>query len=85
MDNVLDGFEVIEDISTVERRYKWESGKILNAFLDSGEACLGKRYGDNALKAYRALKANAIRRHMPVTVRKRDDMVFLVRKEGGDD
>lgn len=83
MDNTLDGFEVIEDMPVVARR--WDTGRILDAFLDSGEACIGKRYGDDALKAYRALKASAIRKHMPVTVCKRGDMVILVRKEDGDD
>lgn len=79
--SALDGFEVIERKS-VEKRNKWNCINILNEFVDSGNECMGRHYGDGVKNAAIAFRTQLKRTPMPVRVCKRGDMVILMREDG---
>ena len=81
MTSALDGYEVIE-LSTVITRSAM--GRTVLAFIESGNECMGRRYGD--LKQLRRDQNTArafIRTHgLNVRAYRRNDMLMLVRLDG---
>ena len=78
--SALDGFEVIEKESVAKRK-KWNCLDILNEFMDSGNECMGRHYGDDIKSAMIAFRAQLKRTPMPVRVCRRGDMVILMRED----
>lgn len=85
MSNVLEGFEVInrdECPGVVKSRM----GKVVLAFLESGNECMGKRYDDlselrrDVDSARQFVKYKPSRKRLGVRVSKRGDMLFLMRE-----
>ena len=82
--SVLDGFVPREKPLTKRNKSKWRCSEIVDAFLESGNKCMGKRYGTDADVVSRAFRAHLnTHKHKPVGVRKGGDMVMLVRKDVG--
>lgn len=80
--NALDGFEVMDaEYMRIHRGY---TGEIIDAFLETGNECMGKDYGEDAKKTCLALRGY-LKKHegLPVHVSKRGNTVLLIR-EGGD-
>lgn len=77
---MINGFEPMET-PTKWRSSKWRTRETVDAFLASGELCVGRDYGDQARKAYQAFRICVKRSKAPVTVTHRGAVVMLLRKE----
>ena len=81
--SALDGFEVIEKENVIKRK-KWNCLDVLNVFIDSGNECMGRHYGDDIKNAMIAFRAQLKRTPMPVRACRRGDMVILMREDEGE-
>lgn len=61
-------------------RSKWHTRETIDAFLESGETCVGRDYGEDMPKAYGAFRAYVKSSGVPVTVFKRGTVVGLLRR-----
>lgn len=82
--SALEGFEVMEKVpGKVRTKTVWNTREVVEAFLESGNECMGKRYPDDreTRNAYMSFYLFIKRHGLPIMAVKRGKMVILVREE----
>ena len=82
MDGILEGFEIASIEETPKSR-RFYSRRILEAFMECGEQTIVKTFIDaaEAKSFYNSLKVEASRHSIPVSVKKKQNKVYLIRKD----
>ena len=80
MSDTLDGFKPMK-VNEIQERSKYT--RIVKAFLDSGEECMGKEYEsiNSACVAVTGMDRSIKRLNLPINVKRRGKLVLLIRSD----
>lgn len=82
MNDLLEGFEVVNPSSAIiGGDARCRMGRVVLAFIESGNECMAKRYSDKQSLFSDTVSARSFARYrnLDVKVRRRGDMLFLIK------